>query len=880
MAQQVNTPQLAASQQRPMVIDFEDLGTGGPGGGDGPIVRVFDQYQTVGVRFNGAAALDYSKGVLAIPGFAHSGTVAIEACYGQEFCAEPIEVRFLTAPQRRVKVWVGYSESHREDLIVTLIGFDHDNNAVAHASGVLPASAAPQPIRTPLEISTDDAVIVRATIGFDPPTSFTNNLAVDDIEFDVVGPPPPCTSSAPPVLIWTNPADGTVVQRNAFLLDGAVSTGARLESVVLKAVARSGAVRVADVWPGLDGGTLGPTEIDGLLFPGTNTLLLEATDCAGTTQLSRVITHTPVPTDVRFVLLGMDVLQDGVLIPSDGVLIAGRPTLVRVYLRVTGSVSAVTNVGGALAGYRAGVPPAQLNELQGPLPPGRLPARNTITVDGSTDLQAKRGNPAAALVFDLPRDWVTPGLLHLVVGPLSVEGADTDIPCEGCDNTDARGNPIFLWFRDAWPLLETTYLNPSRPTTSTTWNADLVEGRTFYDNTVIGKTIVSAIFETPEPTPHFEWVPVLDHDDGDLTVVGASGTAIRPTLSDEDVPFTHPFGFDWEFFVAPDPPYWQLLAPSNTGPDREYVAATQDAVRRGLLQPGVGVLGVEIDQDLIPVPFRLHDGDRVAVFGRWIVDAGHEDFHTEIHPPLLIANARRLVTPPESNGGVPYTASWLISRPFFVGQVFPEGGLVRHLMVELLRAAGWTCPWYWPPFVPCTTRFEAHPPVRRVPFRGRQEMSYLVRPPEPRRFASDELLVSGHFTVRPGVRVALSPAGSDAVLVTVVMEESAYQPPPLPRRSDLSVSEGDLPDDVQAAFRAMVAAILALAGFAQAAWFSVVLGRGILTDRYAAPQAISAADTQNVLRDVPVSALAGRVATATGTDQPFPVYGWLTLRWA
>jgi hypothetical protein len=880
MTQQVNTRQVAAPEQRSVVIDSEDLTTGGRGGSDEPVARVFDQYQTVGVRFNGVAALDYSKGVLAIPGFAHSGTIAIEACYGQEFCAEPVEVRFLTAPQRRVKVWVGYSEPHREDLTVVLTGFDHDNNPVGRASGVLPASATPQPIRTPLEINADDTVIARATIGFDPPTSYTNNLAVDDIEFDLVGPPPPCPSSAPPVVVWTSPADGAVVQRNAFLLDGAVSTGARLESAVLKAVARSGGTRVADVWPGLDGGTLGPTEIDGLLFLGTNTLLLEATDCAGITRLSRVITHTPLPSDVQFVLLGMDVFQDGALIPNNGVLIAGRPTMVRVYLRVTGSVSAVTNVGGALAGYRAGVPPARLSELQGPLAPGRLLARNTITVDGSTDLEAKRHNPAAALVFNLPRDWVTPGLLHLSVGPLSIEGADTNVPCEGCDNTDAHGNPNFLWFREAWPILETTYLNPARATTSPTWNSDLVGGRTFRDDTVIADDIVSAIFESPEPTPHFEWIPVLDSGDGDSTVVGASGTAIRPILSGEDVPFTHPFGFDWEFFVAPDPPYWQLLAPSNTGPDQEYAAATQDAVGRGLLQPGVGVLGVEIDQDLIPMPFRLHDGDRVAVFGRWIVDAGHEDFHTEIHPPLLIANARVLVTPPESDGGVPYTASWLISRPFFVGQVFAEGGLFRHLMVELLRAAGWTCPWYWPPFLPCTTRFEAHPPVRRVPFLGRQEMSYLVRPPEPRPSASADLLVSGHFTVRPGVRVELSPAGSDAVLVTVVMEESAYQPPPLPRRSDLSVSEGDLPADVQAGFRALVAAILGLAGFAHAAWFSVVLGRGILTDRYAAPRAISAADTQNVLRDVPAGALAGRRATAIGTDQPFPVYGWLTLRWA
>ena len=74
------------------------------------------------------------------------------------------------------------------------------------------------------------------------------------------------------------------------------------------------------------------------------------------------------------------------------------------------------------------------------------------------------------------------------------------------------------------------------------------------------------------------------------------------------------------------------------------------------------LLGVEIDAGLVPAQFAdfkrggVEPGDRVAVFGRWIVDCGHQlpikdengqdrhpgikAFRTEIHPPLLMAAAR------------------------------------------------------------------------------------------------------------------------------------------------------------------------------------------------------------------------------------------------
>jgi hypothetical protein len=174
------------------------------------------------------------------------------------------------------------------------------------------------------------------------------------------------------------------------------------------------------------------------------------------------------------------------------------------------------------------------------------------------------------------------------------------------------------------PILITKYNNPFYDTSNPNWASDICRNQQFFHNEY----------------PPFEWMQVLDPaSEDDSSVVGISGVAVMSKISDNDIPFTHPFGFDSEFFIAPDERYRWLLAPRNTGPDGEYVEATRRASSLGIWVPK-GVLGVETDRDLIPPTYRVIEGDRVAVFGRWIVDAGHADFHTEIHPPLLVATAR------------------------------------------------------------------------------------------------------------------------------------------------------------------------------------------------------------------------------------------------
>ena len=62
----------------------------------------------------------------------------------------------------------------------------------------------------------------------------------------------------------------------------------------------------------------------------------------------------------------------------------------------------------------------------------------------------------------------------------------------------------------------------------------------------------------------------------------------------------------------------------------------------------------------------------MVVYGRWIVDAGHDDFHTEIHPPLVIARADCIdgagaVSPPRGDA-ITWLQIW--SRPYQAGQLY------------------------------------------------------------------------------------------------------------------------------------------------------------------------------------------------------------------
>ena len=149
------------------------------------------------------------------------------------------------------------------------------------------------------------------------------------------------------------------------------------------------------------------------------------------------------------------------------------------------------------------------------------------------------------------------------------------------------------------------------------------------------------VAHTPPPF-NLPYVDGVQQDDQ----VAVSGVVVAPHASGNDIPFHNPFGRDFEFGIVCDPEYESLLAQANRlPPPLEYPLtegelAWNDAHRVGFPTPA-GVLPLEIDGNLVPeldYSACWRGGNRVVVYGRWHpVDAGHDDFHTEIHPPLVMA---------------------------------------------------------------------------------------------------------------------------------------------------------------------------------------------------------------------------------------------------
>ena len=185
------------------------------------------------MTFNGPLARDYT----ITPGFAHSGTQAVEVCFAQEFCTSPLEVSF-TAGQAHAKVFVGYTAQLPQPARVTMQALDGSGAVVGQAEVALAAGTS-IPVQNPLEINSASANIRRLVVGFAPAnpgdTAFNNGLVVDDVEFGAAGPPPACQATSAPSVSLDQPpnAPEVVVQVNGFMLQGEVQTAAPLDAARL-----------------------------------------------------------------------------------------------------------------------------------------------------------------------------------------------------------------------------------------------------------------------------------------------------------------------------------------------------------------------------------------------------------------------------------------------------------------------------------------------------------------------------------------------------------------------------------------------------------------------------------------------------------------------
>lgn len=421
-----------------------------------------------------------------------------------------------------------------------------------------------------------------------------------------------------------------------------------------------------------------------------------------------------------------------------------------------------------------------------------------------------------------------------------------------------------------------------------------------------------------------EWIqPLNPHVEYDDEIVGATGWAVHPRLVDGDVPFNHPFQnsidgtpFDYEFGLALDrptsnPSHFDFLlslgnkAPStHPDPTDERVKDEKFATDLKLNFP-LGLLGVEMDGANIPRGFidNVRGGNRMAVFGRWIVDTGHglatqsgaTVQRTEIHPPLLMAAA--------SNPTADTTRALFTSRPFLVADTFTtdqnsiyddtagnDGTFFPHLLKEIGKVNETI------PIIGISVgswQVEAHPKIKSFPFRGVHAMHFLVRPPVlplSRLGLATEvhhLEVSYRFTVRSGCSVHVTSSAADTIDVFVVMNQAAYKPPPLPHnngrtwsRDDLAKLNSDTGTDYLGA-EILSGALQFLTGNPVGALVvDHILSNGIQTDAYASlNDAVDILSRNGAATNVLATHIPPNTGITVNDGQPFPVYGWLEAKW-
>jgi hypothetical protein len=129
------------------------------------------------------------------------------------------------------------------------------------------------------------------------------------------------------------------------------------------------------------------------------------------------------------------------------------------------------------------------------------------------------------------------------------------------------------------------------------------------------------------------WVPIRGNH---YLLNSVYGFIEKSYLSGTDNPLTHEctsiFGFgegvDWNIDLIPLHPFRYLLTENKDTLGIEYEECWAKWFHTGWGWPGLPGVGKPVFVDLL------------FVSGRWIIDCGHSSFHSEIHPPAVLAFMR------------------------------------------------------------------------------------------------------------------------------------------------------------------------------------------------------------------------------------------------
>ena len=357
----------------------------------------------------------------------------------------------------------------------------------------------------------------------------------------------------------------------------------------------------------------------------------------------------------------------------------------------------------------------------------------------------------------------------------------------------------------------------------------------------------------------------------------AVGTVVAKHVSGNDFPFAHPFGWDIDLYLAPDAQWTSLLANANAPApsacragtaDHDYCEARDSASSRGI--KGVGILGVETDSQLLAPAYRPVPGGRIVVHGEWIVDCGHPDHHTEIHPPTLVATAHL-------RGSAGQLFGTFVGQPYRILQTYQGDNVTffAHALGQVAQAE----------FNPGATQIAALPNMETTAFSGLLVARYRLALPPTEVFYT-ESAVHYHFVTRPGVTVSVQQPDKYHLDLTIIMDASQYQPPPPPtcRTYAYSVEDIDRAAGLSVGtLRGALIAVPASAPVADALGILVGLPPGTfeaLTTKVDVSLNSGILQLTCTVVPPPSPSLTGSDnAVITDMSQPYPVAGWVIMDW-
>jgi hypothetical protein len=324
-----------------------------------------------------------------------------------------------------------------------------------------------------------------------------------------------------------------------------------------------------------------------------------------------------------------------------------------------------------------------------------------------------------------------------------------------------------------------------------------------------------------------------------------------------DLQFTHPFGADMTFNTILDDPYRPLGQVVGKGLSGIPPSSLHTEIAEGLVPHGT-------DGKYLP-GFTPNDNDQVAAYGPWVIDCGHDDFHTEIHPASVLAFAH-------AEGST--TVSNVFSDPYVVTQLFnpdpakaadfadtgrthdPDTLIFPKYLVALILGMLGTGPAAYQG----NDRLVSHMIID--PNRSIHDVTWYVCAPGaiPK---GGTLSVTSNFTKRSGVELTITKRDDIGCAEITVSQTPAYTPMTL-QRKDCELDWNAL--NVQA---------------------DLALGRPGLDIRKAIEGIVPASIVPNIERNPVVDCYDPLQAPPVGTsgttvvndNQPFPFYGQVSVAW-